>query len=363
MKRRDFLKCLGLSAFGMAYPAVGAMQISNNKPFFLYCNPDDLLCEVAERSRLVIENPGIEKINLTVGPMAVTGSTRMQASTILLAAAGIALFYYNENDKSIEEAIDHFYEYWDSLDIQFIERFIVQESQYYRDGDYLLYETDGQLGITVITDTTERSPTFSLLPFENANETDPDLSLCYLFMPDALDSEKAWENLLGRTARTIEWPEIDGIASREQLIGFDFSAKVINRRKLLYKSIRQHRFKILSDQEGINFILGNYRHYLPAPFTVPLFSHLILKMILNSLSTLVMGRLRRYESNVMTYVKASNNKLIDRAIRYVDLILKNKNIELPFNSLAHYLYEMIERTPADQSVVLATVMEIEKRNT
>jgi hypothetical protein len=55
--------------------------------------------------------------------------------------------------------------------------------------------------------------------------------------------------------------------------------------------------------------------------------------------------------------------LIDRAIRCVDLLLKNKNIELPFNTLAHYLYEMIESTPDDQSVVLATVMEIEKRNT
>jgi N-acetylmuramic acid 6-phosphate etherase len=74
-----------------------------------------------------------------------------------------------------------------------------------------------------------------------------------------------------------------------------------------------------------------------------------------------MGRLRRYEGNVMTYVRASNNKLIDRAIRYVDLLLKSKNIELPFNTLAHYLYEMIESTPADQSVVLATVTEIEKR--
>jgi N-acetylmuramic acid 6-phosphate etherase len=63
----------------------------------------------------------------------------------------------------------------------------------------------------------------------------------------------------------------------------------------------------------------------------------------------------------MTYVRASNNKLIDRAIRYVDLLLKKKNIELPFNTLAHYLYEMIESTPADQSVVIATVTEIEKR--
>ena len=337
-----------------------AAQISKNRPFFLYCNPDELLCEVVERSRLVIENPGIEKINLTVGPMAVTGSTRMQSSTILLAAAGIALFYHNDNDKSVDEAIDIFYKYWDSLNINFIEGFIIQETDYYKNGDYLLYETDGQLGITVITDTTERSPTFSLFPFENANNTDQDLSLCYLFMPDTISSERAWENLLWRAPRTLEWPEINGIASRERLVGFDFSARAIIRRKLQQKSIRQHRFKIQNDQNGINFMLGNVRHLLQAPFTIPLFKHLILKMILNSHSTLVMGRLRRYEGNVMTYVRASNNKLIDRAIRYIDLLLKNKNIDLPYSTIAHILFEMIENTPPDQSIVLATVEEIER---
>ena len=51
-----------------------ASRTSKIKPFFLYCNPDDILCEVAERSKNVILNPSIEKINLTVGPMAVTGS-------------------------------------------------------------------------------------------------------------------------------------------------------------------------------------------------------------------------------------------------------------------------------------------------
>jgi N-acetylmuramic acid 6-phosphate etherase len=339
-----------------------AAQISRRKPFFIYCNPDDLLCEVAERSKQVIENHGVEKINLTVGPMAVTGSTRMQSSTILLAAAGIALFYHNEKDKSVSEAIDLFYKYWESLDIKFIEGFIIQETEYYKSGDYLLYETDGQLGITVITDTTERSPTFSLFPFENVNEPDQDLSLCYLFLPDTISSERAWENLLWREPRTLEWPEINGIASRERLVGFDFSAKVVLRRKQQQKSVRQHRFKIQNDQNGINFLLGNLRHFLPVPFKSPLFKHLVLKMILNSHSTLVMGRLRRYEGNVMTYVRASNNKLIDRAIRYIDLLLKNKNIDLPYDTIAHILFEMTETTPPDQSIVLATVMEIERRN-
>jgi N-acetylmuramic acid 6-phosphate etherase len=63
----------------------------------------------------------------------------------------------------------------------------------------------------------------------------------------------------------------------------------------------------------------------------------------------------------MTYVKASNNKLIDRAIRYIDLFLKNKNIDLPYSTIAHILFEMIEKTSPDQSIVLATVAEIEKR--
>jgi N-acetylmuramic acid 6-phosphate etherase len=84
-------------------------------------------------------------------------------------------------------------------------------------------------------------------------------------------------------------------------------------------------------------------------------------MILNIHSTLVMGRLGRYEGNIMTYVRASNNKLIDRAIRYIDLILKNKNITLSYDDLAHILFEMIEKTPADHAIVLETVAEIERR--
>jgi N-acetylmuramic acid 6-phosphate etherase len=338
-----------------------ATQISKRKPFFMYCNPDDLLFEVAERSKRVIQNPGIEKINLTVGPMAVTGSTRMQSSTILLAAAGIALYYYNESNETIDKEIDAFTRFWDSADIKFIEKFIIQETDYYLNGEYLLYETDNQLGITVITDTTERSPTFSLFPFENVYEADQNLSLCYLFMPDAKSSEEAWEKLLWRTPRTLEWPEISGIASSERLLGFDFSRKVLSRREHQQKSLKQHRFRIMYDQKGINFLLGNERYFLATPFSNPLFTHLVLKMILNAHSTLIMGRLGRYEGNIMTYVRASNNKLIDRAIRYIDLLLENKRINLSYSALAYILFEMIEKTPADQSIVLATVAEIEKR--
>ena len=70
-----------------------AAQISHRAPYFLYCNPDDILVKTAERSREVINDSRIEKINLSVGPMALTGSTRMQATTVLMYGVGLCLWY------------------------------------------------------------------------------------------------------------------------------------------------------------------------------------------------------------------------------------------------------------------------------
>src|SRR5213078_1203742 len=54
------------------------------KVYFVYNNPDDVLCQHVQRSREIIQEPRIEKINLITGPMSITGSTRMQATTIQL---------------------------------------------------------------------------------------------------------------------------------------------------------------------------------------------------------------------------------------------------------------------------------------
>lgn len=337
-----------------------ASEISHRKPFFLYCNPDDLLCEVAERSKRVILNKNIEKINLTVGPMAVTGSTRMQSSTILLAVAGAALLYFDKSDDMLRDEINSFAAFWEASDISFIEEFIIRESEYYANGEYLLYETDDKSGITIITDTTERSPTFSLFPFENIHEEEMKLSLCYLFMPEYHNSKDAWIKLLSREPRTLEWPEINGIASADRLFGFDFSSNVISRRENHNSDIRQHIFKIQFHDSGIYFEMDEFDHLFRTPFSTSLLKHLTLKMILNIHSTLIMGRLGRYEGNVMTYLRASNNKLIDRAIRYIEMLLKEKCITISYNEICHVLFAMLEKIPSDQSIVIATVNEIEK---
>jgi N-acetylmuramic acid 6-phosphate etherase len=54
--------------------------------YFIYNNPDNVLRERVRRSRQILDDPRIVKINLTTGPMAVTGSTRMQATSIELLA-------------------------------------------------------------------------------------------------------------------------------------------------------------------------------------------------------------------------------------------------------------------------------------
>ncbi|HHF52155.1 MAG TPA: hypothetical protein ENL46_05690, partial [Candidatus Aminicenantes bacterium] len=54
---------------------------SKNKLFFIYNNPDDRLMPFT-RSRKVLTEKGITKINLTTGSQAISGSTRMQATTI-----------------------------------------------------------------------------------------------------------------------------------------------------------------------------------------------------------------------------------------------------------------------------------------
>ena len=53
---------------------------------FVYNNPDEVLRAHVKRSREVIDEPRIRKVNLTTGPMAITGSTRMQATSIELLA-------------------------------------------------------------------------------------------------------------------------------------------------------------------------------------------------------------------------------------------------------------------------------------
>jgi N-acetylmuramic acid 6-phosphate etherase len=337
-----------------------ATRISSRKPFFLYCNPDEVLHEQVERSRLVLENPAIEKICLYVGPMALSGSTRLQASTVLMLGAGAALLRAADTG-IVAPALTDLIDFIQKTDFSFLAPFIEEESRIYAAGDFVLYETN-DYGITILTDTTERAPTFSLLGFENQNNPARTPSLSYFCLPQTSGAMEAWQEILLRDPITIEWDALKAIAGRERLLGFDFSAQARQQRETLIAPQKLYRFIIERQEDDIVFTLNNCTHRVNVKFLHPFFEHLFLKMALNMHSTLVMGRCGRFESNIMTWVKPSNKKLIDRAIRYVEYLLHHQNITaFSYADICYQLFAEMQHMAPAQSVVLMTVESLKKK--
>jgi len=336
--------------------AEAAASRSRQAPFFLYCNPDEVLRANVERSRRVLENPAIHKINLAVGPMALSGSTRMQASTVLMAAIGFAM---------APHARERF-EAWrrwavEDLDWSWLAEFTEEEAAAYQRGEYVLYEP-GPYGITVLTDTTERSPTFTLTPFERDGVNEP-VSLAYLHLPEARHGARdAWRRLLQRDPRPLEWGTLQAVSGGEAMMKFDFSREVVAKRAIRTGGAIHHRFQILPENGGIGFRFQELKHRMLVPEDVDFFGeHLTLKLLLNAHSTLIMGRLGRYEDNLMTYVSPNNFKLIDRSIRYARILLERHHGLTPdYETVARQLLEEKTRLQPNEPIVLKTVEALRK---
>jgi hypothetical protein len=87
------------------------------------------------------------------------------------------------------------------------------------------------------------------------------------------------------------------------------------------------------------------------PLDCRLSHHTLLKILLNNMSTLIMGRMNRYESNIMTYVKPTNYKLIDRSARYVIFLRKNTTYE----EAVQAIYEIKSKIGVDEPIVLKVI--------
>lgn len=327
-----------------------ASEFSRRRPYFLYCNPDDVLMPIL-RSRKVIENQKIKKINLNVGPMAISGSTRMQASTALMLGIGIGLLYSYKDIDAFNAFYSDFLHRLTLTHYEALAPLTKLEAGLYQEEKYLNYVTDPFLAISILTDTTERSPTFSLRPFENRLDHNAPHGLCYLFIPESETSGHAWSELLWRSPRPVEWKEVDGKINKERLFGFDISQQGLTNRSLL---IPTEEFSITYGDGRVLFKCQNEE----AVFTWgedQLFNHLMVKMLLNAHSTLIMGLMGRYEGNVMTWVRPSNNKLIDRAARYVLQILSQKNFTATYEDVVLKIFEVSEHLNENEPVVMKVV--------
>lgn len=79
--------------------------------------------------------------------------------------------------------------------------------------------------------------------------------------------------------------------------------------------------------------------------------HSLMKIVLNSLSTLIMGRMDRYQSNIMTYVKPTNYKLIDRATRYIRMLRP----QYKYEDVVRMIYDIRFKIEEDDPIVLKVI--------
>jgi len=345
------------------------------KVFFVYNNPTELLCRHVKRSREVIEEPRITKLDLTTGPMAITGSTRMQATTaelfIVASALEIALVRFlrqrlspsdadnlglreNPPDEYHRRLCELLAQLSSNKTVNMLTTATAYEEGIYRRHGLVTYFADEFL-LDVLTDTTERSPTFMLPPFRKQDDNISPRS--WAFVKDPLRSTKdAWQELLQREPRGLDWgrdvyekmnapenlkarpPRLDNTEIHKFMIGNEpdtsrtdapDSALVVvgvgNDDQLISTALEKFgpQYKKTAaiivgqtDSTGVT----DKTFCFPCTLTdspLLLWHHLAVKIVLNTLSTVTMVRMDRVIGNAMVWLSPSNKKLIDRGSRLI----------------------------------------------
>jgi N-acetylmuramic acid 6-phosphate etherase len=250
-------------------------------------------------------------------------------------------------------------------------RLVEAEEQVYRRGSLTSYFADS-LAVDVLTDTTERSPTFCTPSFRKWDDEEASESWAFLFTP-APTSEEAWTRLLRREPQTIEWTEADlrALLDEEAAERQGGILREIGRRELLRFRIGLDGlpYRPLRPGDGVTAVVaerdapllekgGAFALQLEragkagaaaaviavgrraatdalvatakkcgrltialeveeTPFLLDPLTRVGVKMLLNALSTCTMVRLGRVLGNRMIWVVPSNLKLVDRSTRYI----------------------------------------------
>src|ERR1035437_5241330 len=378
------------------------------KVYFVYNNPDDILCATVERSREVIQDARIEKINLTTGPMSITGSTRMQATSIqlcmmltILEMAARELIGTGSQNVPAEflAGLEEVHAGLRSPELRAqLAQLVALEESVYRSGRKNNYYAS-RFGPDVLTDTTERSPTYCTPPFRKFDDATAAESWAFLFLPEDW-TDAAWENILKRKPRCVAWSEaeIRALVGEEKLertleiirkisftelmrfkIGIngqryrsqgdgDSAVAVVSRkedatfhRQQLERAAQVggktaqiyfgHKTEAESAAQITQPIPGCLSVFVPVPATQFRFdgvTRVTVKLVMNALSTCTMVRLGRVLVNYMVWVVPSNLKLIDRATRYI-----TKLTDLDYATANALLFEIIEyiepRMKSDQA--------------
>ncbi|MCF8335322.1 MAG: hypothetical protein K9H65_01850 [Bacteroidales bacterium] len=345
------------------------------KVFLMFNNPTAVLREHIERSRKAIDDPRVTVLDLYCGPMAIAGSTRMQATTSELLIAGSALetilhrvlqpllskeqleslnFREINYTRAFEEMLDGL---TSEENTKTLAEYILLEKDIYQENGLVTYFADALL-MDILTDTTERSPTFMLSPYKQYDDTVSPPSWSFVKHP-LRPTPETWEYLLGRHPRCLNWDSdlyrklgADAVASapprvnKQELLKFligneedpsrtsrdpnvavAINTKEETKHRNFTTFMEAFRQNAKSFQQQRTFIIGNsnlsadYRiNYDISPSPLNLLERLRVKLILNTISTGTMVLMGRVTSNWMSWVNISNKKLMDRGIRLISEI-------------------------------------------
>lgn len=218
---------VAISEGGETSSVIGTLEEAGERgaqTFFVFNNPADVLAAHIERSRRVIECPSVVVIDLASGPMAVAGSTRMQATTaeflvvgaaIELAVAELArdVLPPDVRDPLVDAvggALDYAARYRTLLgelacpqSVAALADWVCFERDLYSCGGLLTYFA-GESLVDIFTDTTERAPTFMLPPFRKCDDTVSPVPLAFVKDP-MLPTPESWRRVLARELRCLAW--------------------------------------------------------------------------------------------------------------------------------------------------------------
>jgi N-acetylmuramic acid 6-phosphate etherase len=349
------------------------------KVFFVYNNPTELLSRFVQRSREVIKEPRITKLDLSTGPMAITGSTRMQAVTAELLVVGSALemalvqFLKEKITKSewaklglrISQAQDYHQSFVKLLTelsnpetadaMALLTDF--EENIYHRHG-LITYMTDSAT-LDVLTDTTERSPTFMIPAFRKHGDSSSPQSWAFVRNPFH-PAQDAWCEMLQRQPRGLEWgPELykqlnapSTLKAKPPSLGNTeiYKFRIGNEPEISRTDAPDSALVMIAIGDetdhliraGLNESASGYKKtaaiiigpptaaskidkLFQFPCELPdsplqLWHHLAVKLILNTVSTATMALMGRVVGNAMIWLSPSNKKLIDRGSRLISQV-------------------------------------------
>ena len=327
--------------------------------FLMFNNPADLLAEHLERSRKAIRDPRVCVLDLSCGPMALAGSTRMQATTSEQLVAGGALESVMNRlmGRPEEDYAAGFEKLLDELESpasrKGIADYIDFEADTYRNKGLITYFANDFL-LDIFTDTTERSPTFMLPPFRKNDDSISPRPWAFVKNP-LLTTAEVWQRGMLRPLRCLEWKLADYIQmgapdsiqnnqpkiQAVELLKFEVGKESPADRTVTGKDAAvlvtvgtvQSDPAVFAAFDAIAGAFAAKKHIsvgsADGDFAIPcelpetplqIMKHMAVKLVLNTISTGVMAALGRVTGNWMSWVDATNKKLVDRATRLISEI-------------------------------------------